>query len=86
MANTTSGPGPRPTAVRPGRRRLRTLPASLQAGRDRRAARAARTVLARELASYTSPADLTDLDAMLSRHSEEETAEIRRILAACQAG
>jgi hypothetical protein len=33
------------------------------------------------LASYTTPGDLNDLDAILDRHSEEETADIRRILA-----
>ena len=50
--------------------------------RNARAARAARRSLERELASYTSPSDLNDLDAILDRHSEEETADIRRILAA----
>jgi hypothetical protein len=40
-----------------------------------------RRSLERELASYTSPGDLNDLDAILDRHSEEETADIRRILA-----
>ncbi|HUY50260.1 MAG TPA: hypothetical protein VMV92_31895 [Streptosporangiaceae bacterium] len=49
--------------------------------RDARAARATRKSLERELASYTSPADLNDLEAILDRHSEEETADIRRILA-----
>ena len=42
---------------------------------DRRAARAARTSLERDLASYTSPGELNDLDAILDRHSEEETAD-----------
>ncbi|HEY8043583.1 MAG TPA: hypothetical protein VIF35_04920 [Streptosporangiaceae bacterium] len=50
--------------------------------RDARAARAARKALERDLASYTSEADLNDLGAILDRHSEEETADIRRILAA----
>jgi hypothetical protein len=50
--------------------------------RVNRAARDARKSLERDLASYTSPGDLNDLDAMLARHSEEETADIRRILAA----
>jgi hypothetical protein len=45
-----------------------------------RAARAERKFLERELASYTSPGDLNDLDAILDRHSEDETADIRRIL------
>lgn len=50
--------------------------------RSARAARAARRSLEQDLASYTSPSDLNDLDAILDRHSEEETAGIRRILAA----
>jgi hypothetical protein len=50
--------------------------------RDARAARAARKALERDLATYTSQADLNDLGAILDRHSEEETADIRRILAA----
>jgi hypothetical protein len=53
--------------------------------RRTRAARAARRSLERDLATYTSPSDLNDLDAILDRHSEEETAGIRRILAARRA-
>jgi hypothetical protein len=49
--------------------------------RDARAARAARKSLERDLASYRSESDLNDLGAILDRHSEEETADIRRILA-----
>ena len=49
--------------------------------RDSRDARAARKSLAGELATYTSPSDLNDLDAILDRYSDEETAGIRRILA-----
>jgi hypothetical protein len=56
--------------------------AQRQAARE---ARQARRSLERELASYTSPADLNDLDAILARHSEEETADIRRILASHRA-
>jgi hypothetical protein len=50
--------------------------------RDARVARAARKSLERELASYTSPRDLNDLEAILERYSEDETADIRRVLAA----
>ena len=50
--------------------------------RESRDARAARASLARELASYSSPADRADLDAILDRYSDQETADIRRILAA----
>jgi hypothetical protein len=49
--------------------------------RSTREARAERTRLQNELASYTSPQDLNDLDAILDRYSDEETAGIRRILA-----
>ena len=49
--------------------------------RDTRDARAARKSLADELATYTSASDLNDLDAILDRYSDEETADIRRILA-----
>jgi hypothetical protein len=49
--------------------------------RDARTARAARRSLERELASYRSASDLNDLEAILDRHSAEETADIRRILA-----
>ena len=50
--------------------------------RDSRDAHAARTALQRELASYNSPSDLDDLHAILDRYSDQETAHIRRILAA----
>jgi hypothetical protein len=50
--------------------------------RDARAARAARKSLERELAGYTSPRDLNDLEAILDRYDEDETADIRSILAA----
>jgi hypothetical protein len=49
--------------------------------RTTRQARAARAKLAQELASYTSAQDLNDLDAILDRYSDHETADIRRILA-----
>ena len=50
--------------------------------RESRGAHAARASLARELASYNSAADRDDLDAILDRYSEQETRDIRRILAA----
>ncbi len=50
--------------------------------RDSRDAHTARAALQRELASYNSPADLDDLHAILDRHSDQDTADIRRILAA----
>jgi hypothetical protein len=68
MKITRYSPGPLWTSIRDDLRRAR-------------AARAARISLERELASYTSPSDLNDLEAILARHSEDETADIRRILA-----
>jgi hypothetical protein len=49
--------------------------------RESRDARAARKSLADDLATYRSQSDLNDLDAILDRYSDEETADIRRILA-----
>ena len=49
--------------------------------RESREERAARAALERELASYTSASDLNDLHAILDRYSDQETAQIRRILA-----
>ena len=59
-------------------RRLTAIRDDLRGSRD---ARAARKSLAGELATYTSASDLNDLDAILDRYSDEETADIRRILA-----
>ncbi len=50
--------------------------------RDSRDAHAARAALSHELASYNSQADLNDLHAILDRYSDQETKDIRRILAA----
>ena len=87
MENTTYELGPLLAEIRDGFRGMRAIRASLRAARreDRRAARAARDSLERDLASYTSPGDLNDLDAILDRYSDEETADIRRILAARRA-
>jgi hypothetical protein len=46
-----------------------------------RETRAARRTLQHELDSYTTPSDLNDLEAILDRHSDEDTADIRRYLA-----
>ena len=46
-----------------------------------RETRAARRTLQHELASYTTQSELNDLDATRDRHSDEETADIRRFLA-----
>lgn len=48
--------------------------------RQLRDTHAQRKSLERELASYTSANDLNDLEAILDRYSEFDTAEIRRIL------
>ncbi len=50
--------------------------------RGHREARAARRALQHELSSYNTPSELNDLDAILDRHSDEDTADIRRFLAA----
>ena len=47
---------------------------------QRRVARTKHRRLARELASYRTPAERLELDLMLGRHSAEETAEIDAIL------
>jgi len=49
--------------------------------RDLFAARTERKALERELAAYTSEADLNDFEAILDRYSDTDTADIRRILA-----
>jgi hypothetical protein len=48
--------------------------------RQLRDTHAERKSLERELASYTSANDLNDLEAILDRYDEAETAGIRRIL------
>ncbi|MEP7054829.1 MAG: hypothetical protein ABI912_06235 [Actinomycetota bacterium] len=49
--------------------------------RERREAHQRRLRLERELAVYDSPSDRHELDAILSRHTAEQTLEIDRILA-----
>jgi predicted deacylase len=66
------------TTTRPLGRRLAAIRHDFRGDRE---ARAARRALERELSSYTSPSELNDLDAILDRHSDEETADIRRFLA-----
>ena len=60
-----------------------TMPtAILNRLRDIREARVQYKNLERELAAYTTADDLNDLDAILDRHSDDETRDIRRVLAA----
>lgn len=47
---------------------------------NRRTMRIARRRLGAELASFRTTAERAELDQLLSRHSAEETAEIREIL------
>ena len=47
---------------------------------SRRAARKRRNELKRELAGYTTAADLCDLEAALDRHPDGVTRELRSIL------
>jgi hypothetical protein len=44
-----------------------------------------RRALERDLATYTSQRDLDDLEAMLAYYNEDETAGVRRVLAARRA-
>ena len=67
------------TATRPITSLWTTVRTQLRESRDTHAVRAA---LERELASYSSAADLDDLHAILDRYSDTETRDIRRILAA----
>ena len=61
------------------------LPTLLATVRDElrlhRQQRAARKQLVRDLATYTTPADLDDLEAVLDRYEEDQVADIRQILA-----
>lgn len=63
----------------------RTISPRLAAIRDElrkaRATRAARKSLERDLSAYTTVSDLNDLGAILDRYSDEDTAQIRHILA-----
>ena len=47
----------------------------------RREARQIRMRLERELASYATPAERAELDAIISRHTADETAYLQDVLA-----
>ena len=49
---------------------------------ERRATKRERAALQRQMASYANHADRLDLQATLDRYPDEETAELRSILAA----
>jgi len=66
-----------PTIIRPRAPLWSALRAQLQHTRD---AHATHKALEREIAVYTTQSDLNDLHAILDRHSDHETADIRRIL------
>lgn len=70
--------------VRDGYREMRAIRTSLRASKREvmRAARAERKALKRDLAGYATPADRADLEAILARYSDEETADIRSLLPA----
>lgn len=87
MENTPRELGPLLAEIGGGFRGRRATRRSRRAARreQARAAHVARASLERDLAAYTSPRDLDDLDAILDRYSEQETADIRRILAARRA-
>lgn len=48
--------------------------------RARQVARAARLALIHDLAGYHSPAERLELSALLERHDDAETAEIRELV------
>jgi len=48
--------------------------------RAKRAARAAHKKLVQELSTYTTQSDRDDLEALLNRYDDNDTAEIRDIL------
>ena len=83
MDNETHALSPLLAEVRDGYRGMRAIRTSLKSSKREalRAARAERKALKRDLASYTSPSDLNDLEAILARYSDEETADIRRMIA-----
>ena len=56
---------------------VKSLRTSLASRRD---ARLKRRSLERQLASYTTESDRLELDAILSRHTAEETGELRSII------
>ena len=62
-------------------RALRCGARSAPRSSNTREAHVTRKTLERELATYTTQSDLADLHAILDRHSDHETAHIRRILA-----
>jgi hypothetical protein len=66
------------TSTHPIGRRLKAIRHDFRGSRD---ARVARKTLEHDLATYTSPSELNDLEAILDRYSDEETADIRRFLA-----
>ena len=70
------------TATRTIGRRLTAIRGDRRGTRE---ARAARKALQQELSSYTTMSELNDLEAILDRYSDEETADIRRFLAARRA-
>lgn len=60
------------------------LPEPVVTGRERRlarrAARAARHALAVDLAAFETPAELTELSAILERYDDRETETLRRLV------
>ncbi len=59
---------------------LTTVPSLRASLAQRRVARTKRRRLVRELASYRTPSERMELNLILARHSEEETAEVEAIL------
>jgi hypothetical protein len=66
-----------PTIIRPRAPLWSALRAQIQNTRE---AHVTRKALEREIAMYTTQSDLDDLHAILNCYSDEQTADIRRIL------
>jgi hypothetical protein len=60
---------------------MRTVAMLRDAVSARRAERLERRRLERELATYTTPAERLELDAMIERYAPEETRQVRAIVA-----
>ncbi|HEV7825645.1 MAG TPA: hypothetical protein VGP02_12120 [Mycobacteriales bacterium] len=60
---------------------MRTVAMLRDAVSARRAERLERRRLERELATYTTPAERLELDAMIERYAPEETRRVRAIVA-----
>lgn len=59
---------------------MKTQNSLLAQARTRRIARAAHRNLERELAGFSTAAELRELDAVVVRHPDDEVAELRQLI------